>query len=223
MCGSGVCLPGAIVTCDDGLACTTDSCNETTDSCDHAPCAVGVIAEGSRHLVVTPPAGLASVALQVTSAGLGCLPKYVDAAGRLTASPVFQSSAQWGTVHVGDRTIVPATSYTVAAEEVAGTPLVSGAATTGLWGNADGLGDVNIFDIICVLDGYQNIFTQCSHYADDQSPGVPDRVIDLDDVLATLDAFSGETYPDADPCSGEFPLTRMRPHSTTAYPQASHR
>ncbi len=30
------CVAGIPVTCDDGLVCTTDSCNEVTDTCDHA-------------------------------------------------------------------------------------------------------------------------------------------------------------------------------------------
>lgn len=31
------CQPGTPPNCDDGVMCTVDSCNETTDSCDHAP------------------------------------------------------------------------------------------------------------------------------------------------------------------------------------------
>lgn len=31
------CLAGVGPECDDGVACTADSCNETTDSCDHVP------------------------------------------------------------------------------------------------------------------------------------------------------------------------------------------
>jgi len=164
------------------------------------PCGVGVSVEGSRHLAVTPPAGLASIALKVSSEALACLPMYVDAAGRLSALPVYQSSAQWGTVHVGDRPIVPATTYTMTAESPGGAAVASGSATTGVWGNADGQGDVNVFDIICVLDGSQGIFTHCGRDADDQNAGVPDRSIDLEDIQATLDAFSGAAYPDADPC-----------------------
>jgi hypothetical protein len=162
--------------------------------------AIGVSAEGSRYLAVTPPAGLASIAFRVSAAGLACLPRYVDAAGRLSTLPVFRSSAQWGTVHVGDRPLVPATAYTVTAEAIGGEVIASASATTGGWGNADGLGDVNVFDIICVMDGSQNIFTHCSRYADDQKPGVPDGLVGIDDILATLDSFSGMAYPDADPC-----------------------
>ncbi len=35
-CPYGFCQPGARVLCDDGAACTLDSCNEDTDGCDHA-------------------------------------------------------------------------------------------------------------------------------------------------------------------------------------------
>ncbi len=35
--GSGECQPGTAVVCNDAIACTTDSCNETTDSCDYIP------------------------------------------------------------------------------------------------------------------------------------------------------------------------------------------
>jgi hypothetical protein len=124
------------------------------------------------------------------------------AAGRLSALPVFQSSAQWGTVlHVGDRTIVPDTAYTVTAE-LAGVGAVGyGSATTGGWGNADGQGGVSVFDILCVIDGSQNLFTRCSRYAAEQSSGTPDGSIDGDDIVATLEAFSGVAYPDPDPCA----------------------
>jgi len=33
----GHCQTGTAVNCNDGVACTTDSCNEGTDSCDHVP------------------------------------------------------------------------------------------------------------------------------------------------------------------------------------------
>ncbi len=200
VCGGGSCQPGAAVTCDDGIPSTVDSCNEAATSCDHISYTIDVRAEGSRYLAITPPAGLASVALRVSAAGLACLPRYVDAAGRLSALPVFRSSAEWGTVHIGDRPIVPATAYTLAAEATGGEVIASASVTTGGWGNADGVGDVSVFDIICVMDGSQNIFTHCSRYAGDQKPGIPDGLVGIDDIVATLESFSGVAYPDADPC-----------------------
>jgi hypothetical protein len=206
VCGGGTCQPGTAVNCDDGISCTGDSCNEATDTCDHTACTLSVVAAGSRWIAVTPPPGLASVALRVGAAGFACLPKYVDATGALTASPVFRSSAQWGTVHIGDRSIIPSTTYTVQAEVVPGTPMASGTATTWRWGDADNSGDVNVFDIVCALDGLQGIFTNCTSYGVDQGAGtlaIP-VTIDLADVTATLDAFAGVPYPDATPCAGSF-------------------
>ena len=36
-CNAGTCQAGTPVTCDDGVACTVDSCNEASDSCDATP------------------------------------------------------------------------------------------------------------------------------------------------------------------------------------------
>jgi hypothetical protein len=36
-CGSGGCESGTAVDCDDGVACTVDSCNESSDGCDNTP------------------------------------------------------------------------------------------------------------------------------------------------------------------------------------------
>jgi len=47
---SGECRPGAAVSCDDGVACTVDVCNEDTDSCDNTPddgfCDDGLFCDG---------------------------------------------------------------------------------------------------------------------------------------------------------------------------------
>jgi len=50
VCGGGICGPGVTVHCDDGVPCTADTCNEATDACEHAPCTVGVSAEGSSRM-----------------------------------------------------------------------------------------------------------------------------------------------------------------------------
>ena len=61
-CAAGSCVPGTAVNCSDGIACTADTCNETTDSCDHAPnnaaCGNGLYCDGTETCSVT----------------LGCLP-----------------------------------------------------------------------------------------------------------------------------------------------------
>ena len=51
-CVSGVCQPGTPPDCDDSIACTTDSCNETTDTCDNIPddglCDDGLFCNGAE-------------------------------------------------------------------------------------------------------------------------------------------------------------------------------
>ena len=51
VCTPGVgCQAGTLVTCDDAMGCTADTCNESTDSCDHVPndgaCADGLYCNG---------------------------------------------------------------------------------------------------------------------------------------------------------------------------------
>ena len=62
ICSGGSCQAGSAPNCNDGVACTVDSCNEVTDSCDHAPndaaCDDGLYCNGE----------------EVCSAASGCLP-----------------------------------------------------------------------------------------------------------------------------------------------------
>jgi hypothetical protein len=161
-----------------------------------------VAAEGSRYFAVTPPAGLPSVALRVTGP-LACLPAYIDADGRATSpAPVFRSSAEWGTVHVNGRLIIPTTTYIVFAEVTAGTPIGSGAATTWLWGDANNANGVDLFDILCVLDGSKGVFTHCTLRGGDLLDFTPDGAVNAADVNAVLESFQSLPYPDSNPCAG---------------------
>ena len=51
-CVSGSCVAGTPVSCDDGVACTDDACNEGTDSCDNTPndaaCDNGLFCDGAE-------------------------------------------------------------------------------------------------------------------------------------------------------------------------------
>ena len=51
-CAAGVCQAGTAPDCSDGVGCTTDSCNEGTDSCNHAPndslCDNGLFCDGAE-------------------------------------------------------------------------------------------------------------------------------------------------------------------------------
>ncbi len=52
VCNAGSCEAGTPPNCDDGVSCTVDSCNETTDSCDNTPndglCDNGLFCDGSE-------------------------------------------------------------------------------------------------------------------------------------------------------------------------------
>jgi hypothetical protein len=56
-CTNGVCTGGTPVVCDDGVACTADSCNEATDACASAPnsglCDDGVVCNGTETCSAT--------------------------------------------------------------------------------------------------------------------------------------------------------------------------
>lgn len=203
-CVSGECQPGIPLDCDDGNECTLDTC-EPEEGCVHTlVCTPTVLAVGPRYLAITPPADQASLALRIESEVLPCTPKYVDENGLLTDTPVFQSSAAWGTVFVADREIIPSIEYSVVAdvrqehEAENLTPAVT--ATTWSWGNVDNDGVIGLFDLLCVLDGYQDIFTNCSLQSVDLMGQTPNRMVDVFDILAVLDAFQEIAYPDPNPC-----------------------
>jgi len=145
------------------------------------------------------------VALRVESAAVSCLPRYINATGMLVDTPVFQSSASWGTIQVGDEEMIPSTSYDVRSDvRLPAEPVnlsVPATAATWLWGDSNNNAGVNIFDIICILEGFQANFSICTLYGDDLMGTVPNRAINIFDITAVLDAFGGTPYPDADPCA----------------------
>jgi subtilisin family serine protease len=57
VCNAGICQAGTPPNCADSVACTTDTCNETTDSCDHTPnngaCDDGLFCNGAETCNVT--------------------------------------------------------------------------------------------------------------------------------------------------------------------------
>lgn len=66
------------------------------------------------------------------------------------------------------------------------------------YGDVNGDGPVDVFDIVCMLDGFSGVFTTCTHDNLDIAPcssGEPpaggDGVVDTFDILAVLEAFGG--------------------------------
>ena len=51
-CNAGTCQAGTVVSCDDGVSCTDDSCNESTDTCDYVAndgnCDNGLFCDGTE-------------------------------------------------------------------------------------------------------------------------------------------------------------------------------
>ncbi|NOS99064.1 MAG: hypothetical protein HOP29_00365 [Phycisphaerales bacterium] len=67
----------------------------------------------------------------------------------------------------------------------------------GIFGDVDGNGNVDVFDILCMLDGFAGVFTNCTRATVDIAPCPGgDDLIDIFDILAVLDAFTG-----VDPCN----------------------
>ncbi|NOT02878.1 MAG: hypothetical protein HOP29_19940, partial [Phycisphaerales bacterium] len=61
------------------------------------------------------------------------------------------------------------------------------------YGDVNGDGAVDIFDILCVLDGFAGNFDTCALVNLDLTPcPAGDGVIDIFDILAVLDGFAGE-------------------------------
>ena len=73
-CVTGTCQPGTPPSCDDGVGCTTDSCNESTDSCDHAGsnavCDDGAFCNGEE--TCNPTTGCQSGTTVDCNDGVGC-------------------------------------------------------------------------------------------------------------------------------------------------------
>ncbi len=167
---------------------------------------------GSRYVAITPPSGLGSVALRVESAALPCLPLYVQLDGTLDTTPQFHSSFEWGTAFVSGQEIVPEEQYDVRADVRAPADPENlssvESATTWQWADATNTDGVDIVDVVCALDGFLDVFTTCTLQGTDirgSLDDVPDQNIDIADIVATLDAFSGTPFPGPDPCAGPAP------------------
>jgi len=167
----------------------------TTESSTRGSCLTPVVvASGSRFLNITPrpPGATVPVALFVSSPRFPFLCAYVNAAGKLTTTPVFRTPLEWGTVHLTDEDIIPETPYSVQADCGVGTLSASAFDTTWLWGDVNDDGIVELGDVLCELDGYRADFSRCPFQALNLAP-FDDR-IDLSDILAVLDAYYGLGY-----------------------------
>jgi hypothetical protein len=171
---------------------------------------------GARYLAIGLGNRSTPFALLVTPVCAGGVSKYVgppsgpDPVARLVDNPMdaaYLSASQWNVsgaiLYVTGPDIYPGTPYRL--ETDLGTPgspnlLPPETATTWFWGDANGDGNADVGDILCLLDGFAGIFASCSLVADDFMPFDPDQTIDVSDILSALDGFSGLPYVGPSPC-----------------------
>jgi hypothetical protein len=129
---------------------------------------------------------------------------YVGADGRLTDTPVFLTPEEWGTIQVTSLYIEPDTVYDVQSDCGGSSGPENLSVTVGVvtypFGDVDDSGDVDAADIIAVLDGFAETDPGVLLGAVDLAPCDPNDFIDLDDILAVLDAYDQGTYPCPAPC-----------------------
>ncbi len=135
---------------------------------------------------------------------------------RLACRPVYRDWSTAGTVHVSDDEILPGAVYEVQAIDLAcgesaeayySAPLVL---TTSLWGDLTGRCDVTpctppdgvvdmTTDVTAVLDKFKNLPGALIKARADLGGAVPNRIIDMADVMYAIDAFCGLSYPFGNP------------------------
>ncbi|NOT02728.1 MAG: hypothetical protein HOP29_19160 [Phycisphaerales bacterium] len=162
-----------------------------------------IAALGPRYLSVTPAPGSGPVALRLSGdqvdPDVACIAHYVQPDGSLQPTQFVQNADAWGTIVIRDDEVLPGAGFRMFAEYT-GVPASPMAAFTYAWGDTNNDGGVDIFDILCVLDGFAGVFSQCTFHEVDLTGAVPDALIDIFDILAVLDAFSGAPYALSDPC-----------------------
>lgn len=221
ICSNGQCInfPDSAA-CDDGVFCNgpeichpvngctstanpchdPDSCDEIRDVCGDCPGPMA-IAAGPRYFMASPPPGDAPVLIIVSGdpadADIGCAFEYVQANGRLGNQPVLRTPDEWGAIFVTDLEIRPRKKYYVCTSCERGGLSAITEVSTWRYGDVNRSGQVTLDDLLCMLGGFSGLFGEppgpCSRYALDLiGPGcVPDLVINIDDILAVLNAFAG--------------------------------
>ncbi len=136
----------------------------------------------------------------------------------LSCNPVLMDFGAEGTIHVYGDGIVPGGSYSV--QSIGASCLNDGleeyssplTLTTSIWGDVvgdctvapctppNGVVDVT-FDVVALLDKFQNFGGAVAKARSDISPGLPNGKIDIVDVAVAVDAFRGLPYPYGGPAN----------------------
>jgi YVTN family beta-propeller protein len=157
-------------------------------------------ASGSRYISIQTT-GNQPLAIQISDPS-GCFVRYVGEDGSLRNVPVFKTPEQWLSISAFGRRMVPLHRYQVRVETEGGMLSAAVHETTWRWGDVDGNSLVNLADILFAADAFVGATSPVTlEGADQYGPtGAPDQLITLDDLLATLDAFAGRSFPGLEPC-----------------------
>jgi hypothetical protein len=167
---------------------------------------------GARYIIVSADAPFSTVpiAIRLISQDQPCLDAYVDSAGLLRASPVFQNANAWTVLGLHGREVIPDTRYQVEIEYIDGLRGPATDAVTARWGDTAGNfvgnawappdGIVSITDAVACLDRFRSQPTAPPLARCDLMPQVPDGIVDVTDLVAILDAFRAQPYPFPAPC-----------------------
>jgi len=183
-----------------------------------------LIAHGSKVIEVQPATNAADTGIVVTSdsPGVECMTSYASADGELQQTPLYQSSAAWGsTVRLRGRRIMPSSTYFVqSACGSAGAPNLSASfeVTMALWADTDASNIADFVDIERVVAGFLGNFGPDLKMVDvdlvgrtDPNPAlsrlvycIPNDIIDFLDIAAAVDAFLDPSNSYANACDVEF-------------------
>lgn len=188
--------------------------NDVLDECEQ------VFAAGPRYLRVEPLACTGEgqpFALRVESVESQCVamvsmvpsppavPLQFANLVEATAATTQLYRTDWSAVHIGDTEIMPSASYKVYAEFEDGAQAYLGRTQTWIWGDTNGDSFVNADDVAQVQNRFAGLVSADLTPQLDLAPAAVDRVTNLGDLLALLDAFAGQSFAEAfgydDPCA----------------------
>jgi hypothetical protein len=182
---------------DDRDPCTFDWCDEVQGILHHDCSEFCAATLGCRYLTIRPPNGDDPVALLVVGdqddPDVSCISLYTQADGTLGEMPLFQTPAAWVGVFAHGEEIIPGATYTVYLDN--GTELSDPIElTTFAWADVNNDTAVNITDVMLIISGFQEDYSQVYREAVDLMPCTPDGVIGLMELLHALKAYAGQEY-----------------------------
>ncbi|MFQ5495646.1 MAG: hypothetical protein ACE5EX_09735, partial [Phycisphaerae bacterium] len=132
-------------------------------------------------------------------------------AATLDCSPFAMDWSALGVIHISHNAIIPGATYDVQVVDADSVGFESAFSeplriTTGNWGDIldscgtppcgppNGTVDI-IADVIGLLDKFRNLASAVEKSRADLTPATPDRIIDIADVSAAVNAFAGKPFP----------------------------